>query len=390
LRIVAAAPSARAVERTRLEWWVGQPGDPATLLERFLAEHGLPVGDLSATARGPVGGSADEPADGVRAVVLVGAAAAARMADAPTGAASPAPDVPDLVAVIHDSAGRPTRQAAGGPLRVGPWRCTWADAEHAAAVRAVRAEIAAGEVYQVNVVGHRSAPFGGDPTAALGAAAALPGARYGGVLRAAPGTSSPPDWALASASPEALVVVENGTARTYPVKGTRPATPGGRRALLASTKERAEHIMIVDLERNDLGRLAVPGTVRVEELYALREWSGLWQAESTVAAALRPGVGLAGLLRALLPGGSVTGAPKLAAVAVAARLEPVGRGPSMGAFGVVTPGRVELGLTIRTVAAAGGRLHLWAGGGITWGSDPDAEVAEAHAKAAPILRALSG
>src|SRR5205823_637929 len=183
LRIVAALPRPRAVERARLEWWVGEPGDPATLLERFLADHGLPVGDLSA---GPPAPAAD-----VTAVVLVGAAAAARMAGAATGRPSPAPEVPDLVAVVREpaavadggSAGldRPTRD----PLRLGQWRCTWTDGEHAAAVHAVREEIAAGEVYQVNVVGHRSAPHDGDPTAALHAVARLPGARYGGVLTAA-------------------------------------------------------------------------------------------------------------------------------------------------------------------------------------------------------------
>jgi para-aminobenzoate synthetase component 1 len=101
-----------------------------------------------------------------------------------------------------------------------------------------------------------------------------------------------------------------------------------------------------------------------------------------------PGTGLAALLRAVLPGGSVTGAPKLAALDLIGVREPVGRGPAMGALGWVGPDRVDLGLTIRTVAADAGRLHVWAGGGITWGSDPVAEVAEAAAKAAPILAAL--
>jgi para-aminobenzoate synthetase component 1 len=153
--------------------------------------------------------------------------------------------------------------------------------------------------------------------------------------------------------------------------------------------------MIVDLERNDLGRVAEVGSVRVEELFALRRWSGLWQAESTVSARLAPGVGLADLLAALWPGGSVTGAPKLAAIEVAAALEPVGRGPSMGVCGWIGHDRhgrlaIDLGLTIRTVAVADGRAHLWAGGGIVWDSDPAAEVAEAAAKAAPIRRALRG
>jgi para-aminobenzoate synthetase component 1 len=132
------------------------------------------------------------------------------------------------------------------------------------------------------------------------------------------------------------------------------------------------------------------GSVRVDELFGLRRWCGLWQAESTVSARLCDGVGLAALLRAVCPGGSVTGAPKLAALAEIARLEPVGRGPSMGALGWVGHDGIRLGLSIRTVAADDTHVHLWAGGGITWGSDPDAEVAEAAAKAAPIRTALAG
>jgi len=246
----------------------------------------------------------------------------------------------------------------------------------------VRAAIAAGDVYQVNLVGHVSAAYRGDPAAALHRLAALPGARYGGLL-------SGPGWALACASPETLVEVRGGRVVTRPIKGTRPATAAGRVELLASAKERAEHVMIVDLERNDLARLARTGSVRVDELYAVRRWCDLWQAESTVSARLADGVDLASLLRAVCPGGSVTGAPKLAALRVIARVEPVGRGPSMGALGWVSAQGVDLGLTIRTVVADGDRLHVWAGGGITWGSDPVAEVAEAAAKAAPLRAALT-
>jgi para-aminobenzoate synthetase component 1 len=187
-----------------------------------------------------------------------------------------------------------------------------------------------------------------------------------------------------------LVRVQGGVVETRPVKGTRPATALGRQELLASAKERAEHVMIVDLERNDLGRVAVCGSVEVTDLFRLRRWCDLWQAESRIVATLAPGVGLTELLRALLPGGSVTGAPKLAALDQIAALEPVGRGPSMGAFGFVRSDALDLGLTIRTVAADGDRIHLWAGGGITWDSDPVAEVDEAAAKAAPIRAALAG
>jgi para-aminobenzoate synthetase component 1 len=175
---------------------------------------------------------------------------------------------------------------------------------------------------------------------------------------------------------------------TRPIKGTRRATPAGRLELLASAKERAEHVMIVDLERNDLARVATVGSVAVDELFAVRQWCDLWQAESRITARLTDGVGLIDVLAAVLPGGSVTGAPKIAALEQIAQLEPVGRGPSMGALGWLDHNSLDLGLTIRTVAADAERLHIWAGGGITWDSDPDAEVAEAAAKAAPLRAAL--
>jgi para-aminobenzoate synthetase component 1 len=157
-----------------------------------------------------------------------------------------------------------------------------------------------------------------------------------------------------------------------------------------SAKDRAEHVMIVDLERNDLARVCRAGSVSVPTLYDVRPLAGVWHAESTVVGELRSGVGLAELLAATFPGGSVTGAPKIAAIDLVDRIEPVGRGPSMGALGWVgADGAVRLGLTIRTFAVSGGAIHLWTGGGITWGSVPAAEVAEAHAKAAPLLAALA-
>jgi para-aminobenzoate synthetase component 1 len=191
-------------------------------------------------------------------------------------------------------------------------------------------------------------------------------------------------WLVASASPEQLVRVEGDRITTAPIKGTSTEPE----ALLRSRKDRAEHVMIVDLERNDLARVTRPGSVQVEELYALSDWAGLWHASSLVTGRLDAGVRTEDVLRALLPGGSVTGAPTHAACGLLAGLEPVGRGPTLGAFGFLWPGGMDRGLTIRTVAAAQGRVHLWAGGGITWGSDPATEVAEAHAKAAPVQAAL--
>jgi para-aminobenzoate synthetase component I len=366
-------------EVARLEWWLGDGGDPATLIPDFLDKYRLASHGLSESGLSP---SYSREPDEYRAALFVSAAAGARMAERPAGAPTPAPAVPDVVVVVYGGPARPAPRS-GGSWRLDGWEPSWTPTEHADAVRAVREAIACGDVYQVNLVGHASARYHGDPLPALHRVAGLPGARYGGVLTG-------DGWAIACASPETLVEVADGRIVTRPIKGTRPATEVGRRELLASTKERAEHVMIVDLERNDLARLAATGSVRVDELFAIRRWCGLWQAESVVSARLAAGVGLADILRAMCPGGSVTGAPKLAALDVIAALEPAGRGPSMGAYGWVTRDRIDLGLTIRTVAADTERVHVWAGGGITWGSDPEAEVAEAAAKAAPIRAAFAG
>ena len=147
--------------------------------------------------------------------------------------------------------------------------------------------------------------------------------------------------------------------------------------------------MIVDLERNDLSRVCVPGSVRWPELMATRPLAGVEHMVSRVEGTLRDGVGLAELLAATFPGGSITGAPKIAAVDLIAQLEPVGRGASMGALGrVYGNGDLDLALTIRTFAIAAGRIHLWVGGGVVWDSDPAAEIAESWTKADPLLDAI--
>ncbi|MBV1853050.1 chorismate-binding protein [Catellatospora tritici] len=378
----------QAWERSRFEWRVGDPGDPAALVEAFLSRHNLIVNDLSGRCSSEV---PDPEHDICGAALFVSAAGGAVLAGGALGAPSPVPAVPDVVAVVyeHSATVRPQSEPdapsgqTDGDWRLGPWRPSWTPAAHAAAVEQVRASIARGDVYQVNVVGHASAPYAGDPLPALRRLTRLAGARYAGILRG-------DGWAIGCGSPETLLRVRDGEALTRPIKGTAPATEAGRAELLASPKERAEHVMIVDLMRNDLSHVAVTGSVRVPRLFALRPWCDLWQAESDVTARIRPGTGLADLLRAVCPGGSVTGAPKLAALAEIARLEPVGRGVSMGALGWIGRDGIDLGLTIRTAAVDEGLVHVWAGGGITIDSDPAAEVAEAAAKAAPVRAALRG
>ena len=260
-----------------------------------------------------------------------------------------------------------------GQVRIGQWERSWTDGEYAAAVEEVRAAIGRGDVYQVNLVQHLAAPFGDDPAAV---------ART--LSRFAPRTLAGPAWTIVSASPELFLARRGRRVWTGPIKGTRPLGEH-----VEGEKDAAEHVMIVDLERNDLSRVCEPGSVRWPELMAERELAGVTHLVSTVEGMLREDVGLAELLAATFPGGSVTGAPKIAALDAIAALEPVGRGASMGALGTVRGnGDLELALTIRTFAAAQGRIHLWVGGGIVWDSDPEAEIEESWTKARPLLAAV--
>ncbi len=282
---------------------------------------------------------------------------------------------PNGYVVEHDNTRR------DDTLTFGPWLRTWAADDYAAAVERVRAAIAAGDVYQVNLVQHLSATFAGAPgaiAARLGALNPLNSEPYLG-----------DGWAVVSGSPELFLARRGRRVWTCPIKGTRPIGAGAVAELAGSPKDAAEHVMIVDLERNDLSRVCEPGSVRWPELMATRTLAGVEHMVSTVEGTLRDGVGLAEVLRATFPGGSITGAPKIAAVDLIARLEPVGRGASMGALGrVYGNGDLDLALTIRTFAIADGRIHLWVGGGVVWDSDPQAEIAESWVKADPLLRAI--
>jgi para-aminobenzoate synthetase component 1 len=272
-------------------------------------------------------------------------------------------------------------------LEIGVWRRTWDERDHAAAVDAVRHAIARGDVYQVNLVQHLSASFRGRPSALASRLAPLTQPNDAPLGDSTWRLFQGDRWAIVSASPELFLARRGQRVWTRPIKGTRPL--GRRNDLLASAKDAAEHVMIVDLERNDLSRICVPGSVRWPMLMAPESLAGVEHLVSTVEGELRPDVGLAETLGALFPGGSVTGAPKIAAVDLIASLEPVGRGASMGALGrVYGNGDLDLALTIRTFAVADGRLHLWVGGGIVWDSDPDDEVAESLVKAAPLLEAI--
>jgi para-aminobenzoate synthetase component 1 len=263
-------------------------------------------------------------------------------------------------------------------FRLGAWEASWAPADYGAAIDEVRVAIARGDVYQVNLVQHLSAPFTGSPYALADALAPLRPLH--------PRPLAGDGWAIVSASPELFLARRGDRLVTMPIKGTRPIGED-----VDDVKDAAEHVMIVDLERNDLSRVCRIGSIRWPELMAQRELAGVTHLVSTVEGRLRSDATLAEILRATFPGGSITGAPKISAIDHVARLEPVGRGASMGALGTIQAnGDFELALTIRTFAIAEGRAHLWVGGGIVWDSDPEAEIEESWVKARPLLAAVAG
>ena len=264
-------------------------------------------------------------------------------------------------------------------FEIGAWEQTWTAAEYRAAIDEVRGAIARGDVYQVNLVQHLEAPFAGYVRAFASRLAPLR------PLHPAPFAGD--GWTVVSASPELFLARRGDRIWTMPIKGTRPR--GAAAELRMSEKDAAEHVMIVDLERNDLSRVSRAGSVRWPELMASSELAGVEHMVSTVEGTLRDGAGFAEILRATFPGGSVTGAPKIAAVDLIAELEPVGRGAAMGAIGrIYGNGDFDLVLTIRTFAIADGTIHLWVGGGIVWDSDPALEVEESWIKARPLLEAI--
>ncbi len=223
---------------------------------------------------------------------------------------------------------------------------------------------------------HLSADFEGDPAGLARALAPLQ------PIEPRPLTGA--GWTIVSASPELLLSRRGSRIRTSPIKGTRPAG-----VPVESEKDTAEHVMIVDLERNDLGRVAETGSVRVAGFQRRVTLPTVHHLVSTVSARARAGLGLAELLRATFPGGSITGAPKLRAMEIIDELEGVRRGPYCGALGWLGPGlRLDLALAIRTAVWRGGELVMSFGGGIVADSTADDEPAETHVKAEAFRRAL--
>lgn len=200
---------------------------------------------------------------------------------------------------------------------------------------------------------------------------------------------------IISSSPERLARIQDGEIETRPIAGTHPRASSPeedaqlREALISSTKERAEHIMLVDLERNDLGRICEPGSVQVDELMAVRSYAYVHHIESGVHGRLRAGITPGQVLRALFPGGTITGCPKVRTMQLIAELEASPRAAYTGSMGYINhDGSMDLNILIRTFMLQGEQLSFKAGAGIVADSDPERELAETRAKAKGLLRAL--
>jgi anthranilate/para-aminobenzoate synthase component I len=257
------------------------------------------------------------------------------------------------------------------------------------AVSRVKDHIARGDIYQANLTQRLEAPWRGDPIALYRALAAATPAPRSAFLEAG-------GMALASVSPEVFIDVDrDGRASTWPIKGTRArrTEPEADRAaaaeLLASEKDRAELTMIVDLERNDLGRIARPGSVRVGPLPELRSYPAVHHLVARVDARLREGVGLAGLVAAAFPGGSITGAPKIRAMEILREVEPAARGLYTGSlFWLDDDGSTASSILIRSIVVISGQVRIGGGGGVVADSDPESEWMEANAKVRALTRVL--
>ena len=370
--------------------------DPFEAADAFLAEHGCPFQ--------PSAGGAPEP----RVIGFLGYDLARVVEQLPGGPAL-GQDTPDLWLAAYgavarwrgddgdveivgddDTARARLADALAEPVSpylapsLGPLVADDDAGHHIARVDRIKDYLAAGDVYQVNLarrlVSRIAAP--GDALAILEALVGVAPAPYGALLEADGVT-------VISGSPERFLARVGDRIETRPIKGTRPRTTTGATDLAASEKDAAEHLMIVDLERNDLGRIAQTGSVAVDELGYVVELPALYHKVSRVSCVPRTGIGYGALLRATFPGGSITGAPKVRAMQLIDELEPARRGPYCGALGYFgAGGDFDLAIAIRIGVVRGQELRVHVGGGIVADSDPAAELAETETKAAGWIAAL--
>ncbi len=284
-----------------------------------------------------------------------------------------------------------TVQPASGytPFRItGPVSARFTMDTYRLALEQVQAYIAAGDCYQVNIAQRLSVPVEGDAWLAYQHLRQINPAPYGAFMRY-------PGGAVLSTSPEQFLALKDGDVTTRPIKGTRRRDPDPlidhalREELSASSKDRAENLMIVDLLRNDLGRVCVPGSMAVPELFRPESYARVHHLVSTVTGRLAADRDAVDLLEAAFPGGSITGAPKRRAMEIIAELEGCRRGVYCGSLGWISDaGDMDTNIAIRTAVQHDDRMVFWAGGGIVSDSRWEAEYQECLTKATPFFELL--
>lgn len=271
---------------------------------------------------------------------------------------------------------------------VGPLKSNFTQAAFCAAVEQTRGYIAKGDIYQLNLSQQFHCHWRGDPLALYKRLRQASPAPYAAFMPIGSAT-------LLSSSPELFLRVREGRIETRPIKGTRPRGTTAQedransQALQTSEKERAELLMIADLERNDLGRICQPGSIRTTELYTLETYPQVFHQVAHIEGQLQQSLSTGDILRATFPGGSITGAPKIRAMQLISALEGTRRGPYCGSIGWIGyDGTLELNIAIRTLLHHHETIVFHAGGGIVWDSQPEMEYRETWHKAAGMLTAL--
>ncbi|WP_421208483.1 aminodeoxychorismate synthase component I [Aeromonas sp. 602396] len=272
---------------------------------------------------------------------------------------------------------------------LGAWQSNMSRAEYGEKFARIQEYLAAGDCYQINLTQRFSAPYQGDEWQVYCLLATANKAPFSAFIRL-------PESALLSLSPERFLLLDGRHIETKPIKGTRPRHPDPAidrqvaQELAQADKDRSENLMIVDLLRNDIGRVSRPGSVSVPHLFAVESFPAVHHLVSTIHGELDARWQGVDLLRACFPGGSITGAPKIRAMEIIEELEPQRRNAYCGSIGYLSQhGRMDTSICIRTLIAEAGRLHCWAGGGIIADSDADSEYQETYDKVARILPPLS-
>jgi para-aminobenzoate synthetase component 1 len=265
------------------------------------------------------------------------------------------------------------------PLSVSDWKSSHSRESYCQLVENFRAEIAAGNIYQVNACRLLTLESSEEISGLMAGFLQKNPAQFAGYLKL-------PNLEIVSASPERFLSRNGSTIRTSPIKGTREAKQTGR----FPEKDESENIMILDLMRNDIGRIAIKDSVKVSKLLDIVELPGLAHLISEAEGQLLPGISWSEILNATLPPGSVSGAPKSSAIKLIKKYEKLNRGPYCGAFGWINGDQAELAVAIRTFWSDGEKIRFGTGAGITWASDPKSEWDETELKAARLMAIATG